>query len=58
MRFEHDDMVIWYGTDDTPAPTGSVTPGRELTVTVAVQPVSASHQVELHYRCQSQGTIE
>src|SRR6266700_6932688 len=54
MRFEHDGMVLWYGTPDAPAPSDTVTVSRgsdqaSVTVKVGVQPPSASNLVTVHY---------
>jgi hypothetical protein len=52
MRFEYDSMVLWYGTADAPAPTGSVpaSSGSTVTIAVAVQPPSVSNTVQVIYR--------
>ncbi len=54
MRFDYDNMVLWYGTSDAPAPTDSVTPSSggqsSVTITVAVQPPSASNSVQISFR--------
>jgi len=54
VRFEFDNMTLWYGTSDAPAPTGAVTASSgnqaTVTVTVAVQPPSVSNSVQVIYR--------
>ena len=50
MHFKYQDISLWFGTADTPAPSETVLTGTEATVTIAVQPISASNQVELLYR--------
>jgi len=52
MRFENDNMALWLGTADAPAPSGSVSPSsaNQATVTVAVQPPSVSNSVQVIYR--------
>ena|ERR1019366_2081347 len=51
MRFEYDSMVLWYGTADTPAPSGSLPPTTaSQVVTIAVQPPSVSNSVQVIYR--------
>jgi hypothetical protein len=58
VRFDIAGKSLWYGTPDAPAPGGTVTAGAGhaadgVTVTVGVQPLSASNRVELHYRVNS-----
>ena len=50
MRLAHDGMSLWYGTPDAPAPAEVVEAGREVAVTVGVQPADASNRIELFYR--------
>jgi len=55
MRLEQDGIALWYGTADAPAPTGDVEApaGSEeapVSITVGMQPPSASHAVEVMYR--------
>lgn len=50
MHFEHDGMSLWYGLFDTPAPSGAVHAGSDITVTIAVKPADASNKVNLLYR--------
>lgn len=57
MRFEHDGMSLWYGTADAPAPEGAVQVGPDITITIGVQPTSASNKVDLLYRV-NQGSVE
>ncbi len=57
MHFEHQDLSLWFGTADTPAPGETVPADTEATIIIAVQPISASNQVELRYRV-NQGSTE
>jgi Tc toxin complex TcA C-terminal TcB-binding domain/Neuraminidase-like domain len=57
MQFEHQDLSLWFGTADTPAPSETVPAGSEATITIAVEPISASNRVELIYRV-NQGSTE
>jgi hypothetical protein len=55
MRYEQDGVAVWFGTPDAPAPTGDVeaesgTDHVLSTVTVGVQPPSASNSVIVTYR--------
>src|SRR5580700_2455348 len=54
VRFEHDKMVLWYGTADALAPSGAVTAAADnqavVTITAAVQPRSVSNSVQVVYR--------
>lgn len=50
MRIEHDNLVLWYGTSDTPAPPAVVVSGAPISITVAVAPVDASNRVSILYR--------
>jgi hypothetical protein len=55
MRYEQDGVAVWFGTPDAPAPAGEVEAAsgtdRVLsTVTVGVQPPSASNSVVVTYR--------
>jgi hypothetical protein len=55
VRLQNDGMVLWYGTNDAPAPTGAVSPGPDgshatVTIAVAVQPPSVSNTVQVSYR--------
>src|SRR3712207_1065617 len=50
MRFEHEGLTLWYGTEDTSAPEGDVPAHGALTITIGVQPVDASNSVEVRYR--------
>src|SRR5215471_11535496 len=54
MRFEHDGIALWYGTPDAPAPGDTVpvadgTHEASVTITVGVQPPSASNSVSVSY---------
>jgi hypothetical protein len=57
MHFEHQGISLWFGTADTSAPSETVPAGTEVTITIAVQPISASNRVELLYRV-NQGELE
>jgi Tc toxin complex TcA C-terminal TcB-binding domain/Neuraminidase-like domain len=50
MHFEHQGISLWFGTADTSAPSETVPASTEVTITIAVQPISASNRVELLYR--------
>ena len=51
MHFSHQQLTLWYGTPDAPAPlTDSVQERRGVGVTVAVQPSSPSNAVMVRYR--------
>jgi hypothetical protein len=50
MRFDHDDISLWYGTRYTPAPGSALQAGIEVPITVGVQPADASNKVEVLYR--------
>jgi hypothetical protein len=51
MRFTNDQLTLWYGTDDTPAPTdGAIEARRGVSVTVGIQPPSPSNVVTVQYR--------
>jgi len=57
MRFVHEGMSLWYGTEDTPAPTSTVKQGNVIEIVIAVQPADASNEVQLLYRI-NKGAIE
>jgi receptor-binding and translocation channel-forming TcA subunit of Tc toxin/ABC toxin-like protein len=50
MRFESQDISLWYGTVDAPAPRELVPQTDEITLTIGVQPADASNKVEVAYR--------
>jgi Tc toxin complex TcA C-terminal TcB-binding domain/Neuraminidase-like domain/Salmonella virulence plasmid 28.1kDa A protein len=55
MRFEHDGLVLWYGTPDASAPTGPVAAASRsnqatVRIVVGVQPASVSNNVQVTYR--------
>jgi hypothetical protein len=55
MRVEQGGLAVWFGTADAPAPSGAVeaatgTDGVLASVTVGVQPPSASNSVAVTYR--------
>ncbi|HEX2881280.1 MAG TPA: DUF3237 domain-containing protein [Polyangiaceae bacterium] len=51
MRFSHQQLTLWYGTPDAPAPIDSVlSAGQPALITVAVQPPGPSNSVTVHYR--------
>jgi len=43
-------MVLWIGTPDAPAPSGTVPAGVDTVLTLAVRPADASNDVVLQYR--------
>jgi len=50
-RFTNEQLTLWYGTADAPAPTdGAVEARRGVSVTVGIQPPSPSNVVTVHYR--------
>ena len=57
MQFEHEGIVMWYGTPDTPAPNESAEADREINITVGVKPIDASNQINILYRV-NQGTLQ
>jgi len=51
MRFSHELLTLWYGTDDAPAPLDDAVEARRgVAVTVAVQPPSPGNAVTVQYR--------
>src|SRR5262245_31188694 len=56
-RFEHDGMVLWYGTEDAPAPADTVVEGASQSVIIGIKPPDASYRIELRY-CLNQGPVE
>jgi hypothetical protein len=51
MRFNHDQLTLWYGTADAPAPLDDAVEARRgVSVTVAVQPPSPGNAVTVQYR--------
>jgi Protein of unknown function (DUF3237) len=51
VRFKHEELTIWYGTADAPAPIdGSVEARRGVSVTVGIQPPSPCNIVTVQYR--------
>lgn len=50
MRFEHEGRSLWYGTSDAPAPADTIEAGKEIPVTIGIQPSDASNIVEVRYR--------
>lgn len=50
MRFSHEGLTLWYGTDDAPAPQDVGVPRDAVTITIGVQPPSPSNTVEVLYR--------
>ena len=50
-RFTNDQLTLWYGTADAPAPTdGAIEARRGVSVTVGIQPPSPSNVVTVRYR--------
>ncbi len=54
MKFEHDGITLWLETSDAPVPSSIEPLDRDLTITMAVQPIDASNHVELRYRLNGQ----
>ncbi|MCI0552874.1 MAG: hypothetical protein L0287_18135, partial [Anaerolineae bacterium] len=50
MHCKHENLSLWYGTPDAPAPSETVLAGTEIPFTVGVEPADASNQVEVLYR--------
>jgi hypothetical protein len=55
MRYSEDGLLLWYGTGDAPAPMGTIEVARgseqaQVSVTVGMQPPSASNSVQVTYR--------
>ena len=50
MKYEHDGMIIWFGTPDAPAPGDIVSAGKPVSITIGIRPQSASHEVKVLYR--------
>jgi hypothetical protein len=50
MRFDHEGMSLWYGTEDTPAPGDTVQEDTPITITIGVKPTDASNRIELLHR--------
>lgn len=50
MEINNDDIRLWYGTPDAPAPVEAVSADTKLTVTMGVEPVDASNEVAVRYR--------
>jgi hypothetical protein len=49
FRFEHEGLALWYGGDDTPAPTGDQ-PGQPDPLLIAVAPAHPFNTVTVRYR--------
>jgi len=50
VQFKHENMSLWYGESDTPAPDKIVQPGKEIPVYAGVKPIDPSNEVEVRYR--------
>lgn len=50
MRYNHEGLTLWYGTEDTPAPNGVVESGDDLSVIAGVSPANPGNTVSLLYR--------
>lgn len=50
MRYNHEGLTLWYGTEDTPAPEGVVESGENLSVIAGVSPDNPSNTVSVLYR--------
>ena len=57
MRLEYDDISLWYGIPDTPAPERNVQAGVGTSITVGMRPANASDNVEVLCRING-GPIE
>ncbi len=57
MQFKNENIEMWYGTSDAPAPDEIVAPGMEVAITIGVAPADASNQVEVRHRI-NQGRVE
>lgn len=49
-RFEHNEMILWYGTEDAPAPADAVAGGASQSVIIGIQPPDASHHLQVRFR--------
>ncbi len=56
MQVEYQDIALWYGTPDAPAPAEFIQAGAETTITVGVQPADASNHIEVRYRINQRST--
>ena len=50
MRYTHEGLTLWYGTEDTPAPEGVVDSAENLSVIAGVSPANPSNTVSVLYR--------
>lgn len=50
MRYTHEGLTLWYGTEDTPAPEGIVDLTDNLSVMAGVSPANPSNTVSMLYR--------
>jgi hypothetical protein len=58
VRLSHDQLTLWYGTPDAPAPfDDGIEPRQGVTVTVGVEPRNPSNSVSLRYRV-DQGPVQ
>jgi hypothetical protein len=56
-KFEHEGMVLWYGTEDAPAPADTVAEGASQSVIIGIQPPGASYRIVIRYRL-NQGPVK
>ncbi|MBB3084089.1 DUF3237 family protein [Geodermatophilus sabuli] len=57
MHFAHDNLEMWYGTPDAPAPDGTTEQRRGVSITVGVRPANPSNTVSVRYRVDGQGVV-
>jgi Protein of unknown function (DUF3237) len=50
LQFTHEGLTLWYGTDDAPSPVSQVSLRQDISITVGVNPPSASNVVSVRYR--------
>jgi hypothetical protein len=50
MQYASDGAKLWWGGADTPAPPAVVSPGKPVSVLVAVSPIRPGHSVAVEYR--------
>ena len=49
MEYTSDGLTYWYGTENTPVPPESVTPGSPVSLTVGVHPARLTNSVAVEY---------
>ncbi len=50
MRYTHEGLTLWYGTEDTPAPDGVMESGDNLSIIAGVSPANPGNTVSILYR--------